>query len=125
MNGSQCSHSRFVVRFSVLLLLILLRRWILWLILDDQDKIRPGTQTNTQNYNGPSRDKEAFQAKESRKRNNVQPARGLNEPWEWYDKCYTRERNKGEWCIAGVDNFILLLPLFCCHAAFMFNFGLV
>jgi len=65
---------------------------------DDDDKIRPGTDTNTQNHNrlnGNQVNTETLNQKENRKSNNVQENRGLNEPWEWYDKCYNRERNKG------------------------------
>lgn len=64
--------------------------------LDDEDKIRPGTSTGTQNYRGLNNNNvktETFRQKEGRK--NVQTDRGVNEPWEWYDKCYNRERNKG------------------------------
>lgn len=69
------------------------------------DKIRPGVVTTTQNYNGPQTETENLAQKEGRKNAQVQRTSGLNEPWEWYDKCYTRERNQ------GMQTF-LLLPLF-------------
>ena len=68
--------------------------------VDDRDKIRPGVQTNTQNYNGPQNDNENYGGKEGRKNGQVDSNRGLQEPWEWYDKCYTRERNKGKCLLA-------------------------
>ncbi|XP_067928510.1 protein DD3-3-like [Watersipora subatra] len=61
----------------------------------DDDKIRAGTSTQTQDYNGPQGATENYNQKENRKNGNVKRDRGLNEPWEWYDSCYTRERNKG------------------------------
>lgn len=33
---------------------------------------------------------------------------GLHEPWEWYDKCYVRERNKGKHGVIIHTVFFLL-----------------
>lgn len=66
------------------------------MFVGDPDKIRPGTQRNTQTYRGSNRNIANLAAKNNLKTDQVQTARGLNEPWEWYDKCYTRERNKGK-----------------------------
>ncbi|XP_057297187.1 protein DD3-3-like [Hydractinia symbiolongicarpus] len=57
-------------------------------------KMRDGTNSDRQNYQPPQNNerKEVF---ESRKRNNVRQVKGYQEPFEWYDKCSVRERNKG------------------------------
>lgn len=67
-------------------------------IIDSDDKIRPGRQTQTQDFQAKNRqqlDNENLSQKNGRKSNDVRDERGLNEPWEWYDKCQIRERNKG------------------------------
>lgn len=55
--------------------------------------LRNGVQTQTQNYNRPQSLTETKAQTSNRK--NVQAQRVIQEPWEWYDKCYVRERNKG------------------------------
>ncbi|KAK3607198.1 hypothetical protein CHS0354_008882 [Potamilus streckersoni] len=61
----------------------------------DTDKLRDGVATNTQDYIRPGSLAENEDQKLSRKTNSVKPDRGLQELWEWYDKCNLRERNKG------------------------------
>jgi len=59
-----------------------------------KSQMRDGTTTNRQNYrNAPNGETKA--QFESRKRNTLQLNRAYNEPIEWYDKCTTRQRNKG------------------------------
>ncbi|ELT93314.1 hypothetical protein CAPTEDRAFT_225336 [Capitella teleta] len=55
--------------------------------------MRNGVNANTNNYNQGNANENENQAK--RRKNNVDINRGLQEPWEWYDKCNRRERNKG------------------------------
>jgi len=56
--------------------------------------IRDGTSTNRPQYQAPrnNENKSQFNA---RKANNLKADRGLQEPFEWYDKCTQRKRNKG------------------------------
>ena len=63
--------------------------------LDEFTKMRDGLNTNTQNHNRPASLKETKSAFQNRRNNNVQQDRVLHESFEWYDKCYVRERNKG------------------------------
>jgi len=62
-------------------------------------RMRDGTSQQTQGYQQPqSRNgiyKDTQNSFYGRKRNSVRPDKVLQEPLEWYDKCYTRERNKG------------------------------
>ncbi|XP_055882286.1 protein DD3-3-like isoform X2 [Biomphalaria glabrata] len=57
------------------------------------DYIRNGVETTTSQYTKPTKD--TFADTKNRKSNDVKIGRGLHEPWDWYDKCYLRERNKG------------------------------
>jgi len=78
-------------------------------VTENDDKIVPGTNTATQNYQATNNQNENLAAKENRKRNNLQANRGLNEPWEWYDKCNTRERNMGMLTIVILSHFSVIL----------------
>ncbi|KAH9496348.1 Protein DD3-3 [Bulinus truncatus] len=53
------------------------------------DRLRNGVETTSQDYTKPTKTNFG----NGRKINNV--ARGLHESWDWYNKCYLRERNKG------------------------------
>lgn len=55
------------------------------------DTLRNGVQTNTQDYTKPNKNNAGV----DRSNQNAKTARGLHEPWSWYNKCYLRERNKG------------------------------
>uniref|UniRef100_A0A7M5TSE9 Protein DD3-3 n=1 Tax=Clytia hemisphaerica TaxID=252671 RepID=A0A7M5TSE9_9CNID len=66
--------------------------------------VRDGVQTNQQNYNanageknknGQRRFTEAESTAYARRRNSVNPNLVYQEPFEWYDKCQKRPRNKG------------------------------
>ncbi|OWF51651.1 protein DD3-3-like [Mizuhopecten yessoensis] len=59
------------------------------------DTLRNGVETNTQNYQPPNNLDETKSQKNNRKNNNVKSERVIQEPWEWYDSCYLRQRNKG------------------------------
>lgn len=60
------------------------------------DRVRDGLNTNTQDYTAiNTNDQETAAQIDARKQNNVKLDRGLQEPWQWYDSCYNRERNKG------------------------------
>lgn len=65
----------------------------------NRQRMRDGTTTNRQEFTNPNNGQVNSVNHETeranRKRNNVQPDRGLHESWEWYDECYRRERNKG------------------------------
>ena len=61
----------------------------------DDDTIRNGRITLTQDYGRIQNLNENQQQANSRKSNNVRSDRVLHETWEWYDKCYNRERNRG------------------------------
>ncbi|CAL1539912.1 unnamed protein product [Lymnaea stagnalis] len=55
------------------------------------DRLRNGVVTNTQDYTKPTKDN----LMNDRKSTDVKENRGLHEKWDWYNKCYLRERNKG------------------------------
>lgn len=57
--------------------------------------LRNGQKTDRQNYNRPQSVTESKQTTQNRKNNAVQQEEVIHEPWEWYDKCFVRERNKG------------------------------
>ncbi|XP_071805956.1 protein DD3-3-like [Asterias amurensis] len=61
----------------------------------DVDTIRNGRTTNTQGHTRINNLNENQNAANNRKNNNVREDRGLHEKWDWYDKCYNRERNAG------------------------------
>ncbi|XP_071960524.1 protein DD3-3-like [Antedon mediterranea] len=58
-------------------------------------EIRNGQNTNTQQHTRIQNLNENQNQANNRRNNDVQANRGLQEPWEWYDKCYNRERNMG------------------------------
>ncbi|XP_060076266.1 protein DD3-3-like [Ylistrum balloti] len=58
------------------------------------DTLRNGAQTNTQEYQPPNNLDETMRQKNNRKNQNVKSSRVIQEPWEWYDYCYIRQRNK-------------------------------
>lgn len=64
--------------------------------IGDDDTIRNGENTNTQNHQPRNNENENQQAAANRKNNNVQANRFLQEQWEAYDACYIRERNAGK-----------------------------
>uniref|UniRef100_A0A0B7ADP4 Protein DD3-3 n=2 Tax=Arion vulgaris TaxID=1028688 RepID=A0A0B7ADP4_9EUPU len=55
------------------------------------DTLRNGVTTNTQDYTKPNPSNVAA----DRKSRDVKSDRGIHESWDWYNKCYLRERNKG------------------------------
>lgn len=59
------------------------------------DTLRNGQRTETQTYNRPQNLQETEQTTINRKNNAVQQEEAIHEPWDWYDKCFVRERNKG------------------------------
>lgn len=59
------------------------------------DTLRNGQKTDTQAYNRPQSLTETQAQTTARKNNAVQQEEVLQEPWEWYDKCFVRERNRG------------------------------
>lgn len=65
------------------------------LLTGTDDTLRNGVETNIQDYSPPSSLAETKAQKNSRKSNNVKSKRVIQEPWDWYDSCYRRERNKG------------------------------
>ncbi|XP_013392122.1 protein DD3-3 [Lingula anatina] len=60
-----------------------------------KDRLRDGLNTNRQDYARPRSNLESRSAFQSRKNNNVKDNRVLFETFDWYDKCFVRERNKG------------------------------
>ncbi|XP_033116542.1 protein DD3-3-like [Anneissia japonica] len=58
------------------------------------DTIRNGQNTGTQQHNRIQNLNEG-QGSANNRKNVVASNRGLHEPWQWYDKCYNRERNMG------------------------------
>ncbi|XP_065830069.1 protein DD3-3-like [Oscarella lobularis] len=63
--------------------------------LDKYTRFRDGLNTGTQNYQRPNKLDETRGDFMNRRNTRVQTDRVLQEPYEWYDKCYVRERNKG------------------------------
>ncbi|XP_072175305.1 protein DD3-3-like [Diadema setosum] len=61
----------------------------------NDDTIRNGENTNTQNHTPRNNANENQNQAANRKNNNVQANRFLQEQWENYDACYIRERNAG------------------------------
>lgn len=59
------------------------------------DTLRNGVTTQTPNHNRAQSLQENKATAQNRKNNNVNTQRVLQESWDWYDKCYMRERNKG------------------------------
>ncbi|CAG5125431.1 unnamed protein product [Candidula unifasciata] len=55
------------------------------------DTLRNGVTTDTQGYTKPNNNNIAA----DRKTTDVNDKRGYHESWDWYNKCYLRERNKG------------------------------
>ena len=62
--------------------------------LEKHQVMRNGVTTASQPFTSPTSLTEN-QAKANQRRNVVKQDRGLQEGWEWYDKCYVRERNQG------------------------------
>ncbi|KAK3102065.1 hypothetical protein FSP39_008504 [Pinctada imbricata] len=61
----------------------------------DRDTLRNGVTTQTPDHNRAQSLTETEAQRNQRKNNNVKTNRALQESWDWYDKCYMRERNKG------------------------------
>lgn len=57
-----------------------------------QGQMRDGTSQITNGHAGPSSNKARWLATHGQQ-NHIQ--RGMHEPYQWYDKCKTRDRNKG------------------------------
>ncbi|PIK57203.1 hypothetical protein BSL78_05902 [Apostichopus japonicus] len=62
---------------------------------NEDDDIRNGQTTDTQNYNQLNNFNENVNQANNRERNSVEDNRGLHEPFKFYDNCYARERNQG------------------------------
>jgi len=64
---------------------------------DDRDPelIRNGRSRLTSKYSKKTRLNENLTRAQNRYNSDVELARGKHEPWTWYDKCFTRERNGG------------------------------
>lgn len=60
------------------------------------DTFRNGISTTTQTYKKAQTVNETLTAKNQRKTESVDQTEGLHESWDWYNKCYMRERNQGE-----------------------------
>ena len=60
-----------------------------------EDVFRNGVETSTAAYTKPKNNENENQMK-ARRNANSNVRRVLQEPWAWYDKCYIRERNKGQ-----------------------------
>ncbi|GFR88754.1 protein DD3-3-like [Elysia marginata] len=58
-----------------------------------KDTLRNGVSTATQRFRKPSR--RSANRIEQRKNDDVKMSLGLHESWDWYNKCYLRERNNG------------------------------
>ena len=67
-------------------------------------------ESNRQTYRRYTNRKisKSYEDKEDIKKGQVKEKRVLNEPWEWYDKCARRERNKGEYFRAKHKAYITL-----------------
>lgn len=59
------------------------------------DKIRAGINTDKQPFTYQPLQFTSISAQGNRKNKNVKNNFGLHENWEWYDRCYHRENNKG------------------------------
>ncbi|KAK7102364.1 protein DD3-3-like [Littorina saxatilis] len=59
------------------------------------DTFRNGKTTQTAKYSKPGSLTETKSQKDNRKSGDVSLDKGLHESWDWYNKCYTRQRNKG------------------------------
>ncbi|XP_078001277.1 protein DD3-3-like [Glandiceps talaboti] len=59
------------------------------------DTLRNGENTDTPQHTPINNLDESKNQKDNRKSNNIDTDRVLQEQWEWYDKCYNRERNEG------------------------------
>jgi len=62
--------------------------------VDDVDKVRDGTSTQTNEHHGGHGD-ESPSAFARRKKDKAREDRAMHESFEWYDKCYKRRRNQG------------------------------
>ncbi|XP_074661736.1 protein DD3-3-like isoform X2 [Tubulanus polymorphus] len=58
------------------------------------DTLRNGQVTTSQEYTPPP-NTETTKQRSARKEKDVETNRVIQESWDWYDKCYSRERNKG------------------------------
>jgi hypothetical protein len=61
-------------------------------------RFRDGLNTNRQEYTEPNANQLTPQNDQDRKNGDVTLERALHESWEYYDQCYRRERNRGEFC---------------------------
>ena len=69
------------------------------LCLDLKEQIRDGTSTTKIAHTKATKVTETEQQAKNRKNGDLDVTKGLQESWENYDKCYMRERNKGEYKI--------------------------
>lgn len=74
---------------------ILLLQGFQFSFIGTADTLRNGQRTDTQAYKRPQSLTETQAQTTARKNNAVQQEEVLQEPWEWYDKCFVRERNRG------------------------------
>ena len=68
---------------------------VLFLYVELKEQIRDGTSTSKMLHTKAAKVTETEQSAKNRKKGDLDVARGLQESWESYDKCYMRERNKG------------------------------
>ncbi|XP_072025685.1 LOW QUALITY PROTEIN: protein DD3-3-like [Amphiura filiformis] len=61
----------------------------------DTDRLRDGTSTDTQKHTRIKDLDETPANARDRRDGDVDQDECLQEPWDWYDKCYNRERNAG------------------------------
>jgi hypothetical protein len=61
----------------------------------DTITMRNGRSSNTPPHTAPNRLDEKEAQQQSRRKSNIKDSRGLHEPWQWYDSCHNRLRNKG------------------------------
>lgn len=79
------------------------------------DSFRNGKKTTTAKYTKPRNVNEAKSDKTARKTGDIDRDRGLHESWDWYNKCYTRQRNQGEYStndVRIIARIVCLLLLF-------------
>ena len=88
--SAQCWDQRSTYHYFTILTMFSTPR-----IDSDDNCLRNGANTQTQNFNSPGNKNEAQSNYESRRSNNVQSNRGLHENYDYYTDCYMRSRNQG------------------------------
>ena len=69
------------------------------MLFSDRDRLRDGLNTQTQQHSRIQNLDESPNQANGRKNGDVNTERCLQETWDWYDKCYNRERNAGEFIL--------------------------